>query len=553
MVVHKYLYVRSPRRCRMSDAPLPQTFGYLYTSYAYKPAETAPPTDEASGNAGRACSLNSFRMGEATPMTIQIGTLGLDTLGSLPAEQRPLVDPRDLRSTVLHVGLGAFHRAHQAVYTEAAAAAAGIAWGIAGVAPGSAATVEGLRAQDNLYTVTDLAPAGSSTRVVAAHSEALQMGPDAGRVRQLLESPELTTVTLTITEKGYHRRGDTGGLDLNSGAVADDLAATATDEHPKTVIGVIAAGLVARHRAGGAPITVVSCDNMTGNGAATGRVVREFLSASSWADREGVLAWLDGSVGFPSTVVDRIVPVTTEDDRATAAAALGVVDRVPVIGEPYRQWVLEKSFTAPRPAWELAGAGFVDDVAPYQLMKLRLLNGSHSAMAYLGLAAGCRTVAEVLGTTWGERLVRRLAAEVTPSLPGDLDIPAYTNALIARFSNPSMRDQLRRIGSDGSLKIGERWLGVIRQLGQPATPVLTTALAGWINATRTSGDGGQLFGTTDPAAEALDRCWRESSTPADVVAGCLRTVGAPDLADDAELVRAVAAQVPAIHAGSIDI
>ena len=138
-----------------------------------------------------------------------------------------------------------------------------------------------------------------------------------------------------------------------------------------------------------------------------------------------MLAWLDGSVGFPSTVVDRIVPVTTEDDRATAAAALGVVDRVPVIGEPYRQWVLENSFTAPRPAWELAGAGFVDDVAPYQLMKLRLLNGSHSAMAYLGLAAGCRTVAEVLGTTWGERLVRRLAAEVAPSLPGDLDIPAY--------------------------------------------------------------------------------------------------------------------------------
>lgn len=486
-------------------------------------------------------------------MTILTGTLGLDTLGSLPDEQRPLVDPRELRSTVLHIGLGAFHRAHQAVYTEAAAAASGAAWGIAGVAPGSAATVEGLRAQDNLYTVTDLAPGGSSTRVIAALSEALQMGPDADRVRHLLQSPELTTVTLTITEKGYHRRGDTGGLDLNSVAVANDLAASAADQNPTTVIGVIAAGLVARHRAGGAPITVVSCDNMTGNGAATGRVVREFIAASSWADREGVLTWLDRSVGFPSTVVDRIVPVTTDDDRAAAATALGVVDRVPVIGEPYRQWVLENSFTAPRPAWELAGAGFVDDVAPYQLMKLRLLNGSHSAMAYLGLAAGCSTVAEVLGTNWGERLVRRLAAEVAPSLPGDLDISAYTDALVARFSNPSMRDQLRRIGSDGSLKIGERWLGVIRQLGPQATPVLTTALAGWLNATRPAGDGGQLFGTTDPAAEALAACWRERSAQVDVVAHCLRIVGAPDLADDAELVRVVAAQLPAIRSGSIDI
>ena len=282
-------------------------------------------------------------------------------------------------------------------------------------------------------------------------------------------------------------------------------------------------------------------------------MVREFIAASSWSDREGVLAWLDRSVGFPSTVVDRIVPVTTDDDRAAAAAALGVVDRVPVIGEPYRQWVLENSFTAPRPAWELAGAGFVDDVAPYQLMKLRLLNGSHSAMAYLGLAAGCRTVAEVLGTNWGERLVRRLAAEVAPSLPGDLDIPAYTDALVARFSNRSMRDQLRRIGSDGSLKVGERWLGVIRQLGPKATPVLTTALASWLNATRPAGDGGQLFGTTDPAAEALAGCWRESSAPVDVVARCLRIVGASDLADDAELVRVVAAQLPAIRSGSIDI
>jgi fructuronate reductase len=479
--------------------------------------------------------------------------LGLATIGALPADQRPLVDPRELRSTILHVGLGAFHRAHQAVYTEVAAAAAGIGWGIAGVAPGSAATVVGLRAQDNLYSVTELAPAGTSTRVVAAFTEALRLGPDAARVQRLLASPELTTVTLTITEKGYHRRGDTGGLDLTSSAITNDLARTSSDDDPQTVIGALAGGLVARRRAGGGPISLVSCDNMTRNGSATRRVIREFLAASSWPDRDAVLSWLDESVGFPSTVVDRIVPVTTDEDRLAVAAALGVADRVPVVGEPYRQWVLQDTFTARRPAWELAGAAFVDDVAPYQLMKLRLLNGSHSAMAYLGLAAGCRTVADVLASTWGERLVRGLAAEVAPSLPGDLDVPAYTDALVARFANRSMRDLLSRIGCDGSLKIGERWLGAIREIGPQATPVLTLALAGWVNATRPASGGGQLFGTSDPAADALAACWRAGRAPVDVVADLLRTAGAPDLADDPELARAVAVRLPAVQAGSIDI
>ncbi|WP_111766997.1 mannitol dehydrogenase family protein [Nakamurella deserti] len=479
--------------------------------------------------------------------------LGLAALSALTTAQRPLVDPRELRSRVLHIGLGAFQRAHQAVYTEAATAAAGVGWGIAGVAPGSAATVEGLRAQDNLYSVTDLAPDGASTRVVAAFTEALRLQPDADRVRALFTSDDLTTVTLTITEKGYHRRGDTGGLDLTSAAIAEDLARTADDRSAHTVVGALAAGLVARYRAGGAPIDIVSCDNMTANGAATARAVREFLTASSFADRDAVLAWSQTSVGFPNTVVDRIVPTTTDDDRTAVAAALGVTDRIPVVGEPYRQWVLEDSFAAPRPAWELAGAGFVDDVAPYQLMKLRMLNGSHSAMAYLGLAAGCRTVADVLSTSWGEKLVRGLAAEVAPTLPGALDVPAYTDALVARFSNPSMRDQLRRIGCDGSLKVGERWFGVLRRLGASGAPVLTLALAGWVNATRPAADGGQWFGTTDPAGTALAENWRDADDPVAVVAALLRTAGADDLAGDAELVRTVAALLPAVQAGRIDL
>ncbi len=227
---------------------------------------------------------------------------------------------------------------------------------------------------------------------------------------------------------------------------------------------------------------------------------------------------MSASVAFPATVVDRIVPATTDDDRDAAAAALGVRDEMAVVGEPYRQWVLEDSFTGPRPPWELDGALFVADVAPYQLMKLRLLNGSHSALAYLGLAAGCSSITEVLHTGWGERLVRALAAEVGPTLPDvGLDEAKYTDDLVDRFSNPAMRDQLRRIGSDGSLKIGERWLGALRTLRADgaATPVLELALAGWVNATRPADAGGQQFGTSDPAAAALAAHWRTSAEPGD--------------------------------------
>ena len=262
------------------------------------------------------------------------------------------------------------------------------------------------------------------------------------------------------------------------------------------------------------------------------------------------------AVAFPATVVDRIVPATTDADRDAASAALGVRDEMAVVGEPYRQWVLEDSFTAPRPPWELDGALFVADVAPYQLMKLRLLNGSHSALAYLGLAAGCRSITEVLHTEWGERLVRRLAAEVSPTLPDvGLDEAKYTDDLVDRFSNPAMRDQLRRIGSDGSLKIGERWLGALRELRATgtSTPVLELALAGWVNATRPGDTGGQQFDTSDPAAAALAGHWQTSTAPAELVAALLREVGAADLADDHHLTTSIAQRLPAVAAGQIDI
>ncbi|WP_052864457.1 mannitol dehydrogenase family protein [Streptomyces niger] len=482
--------------------------------------------------------------------------LNLAALSRVPEHLRPPVDPRELRPRIVHFGLGAFHRAHQARYTENAACRSGEPWGIAAVAPRSDGTAAELRAQDCLYSLTELRPAHTVTRVSGAVVEALGMRPAAARLDALLTAPDVSVLTLTITEKGYHRRADTGALDTAAPAIAADLAAAADPAALTTVIGRIAAGLAARMRAGGAPVTVVSCDNMAANGAALGRVVRDFVAAAPWPDRQAVLDWMAASVAFPSTIVDRIVPATTEADRQAARAALGVHDALPVVGEPYRQWVLEDAFAGPRPPWQLDGALFVPDVGPYQLTKLRLLNGCHSALAHLGAAAGLTTVADAMATGWGERLVRSLCAEVAPTLPaGGPDPAGYADDLVERFGNPGVRHLLRQIGSDGSLKIPERWLDALRTLraGSTATPVLELALAAWANATRLTDDGGQLFGTTDPAAPALGRCWQDGRGPEDTVRRLLGTLGAADLADDAGLVGAVAARLPALRAGRIEI
>lgn len=471
-------------------------------------------------------------------------------LAGLAPALRPAVDPRDLRARVVHFGLGAFHRAHQAVYTEHAAARSGEPWGIAAVAPRSAETARALRAQDCLYSLAELRPEGEVRRVVGSVVAALAMGPDAEAVDALLADPDVTVVTLTVTEKGYHRSPATGGLDLTAAPVAADLAAP-PDGPLTTVVGRLAAGLAARTRADAPPLTVVSCDNMADNGAVLGRVVRDFVRASAWPDRETVLERLASAVSFPATVVDRIVPATGEGDLAAARAALGVRDALPVSGEPYRQWVLEDSFAAPRPRWETDGALFVPDVAPYQLTKLRLLNGSHSLLAHLGLAAGHGTVADAMATGWGETAVRALCAEVAPTLPaGGPDPARYAGDLVVRFRNPAMRHLLRQIGSDASLKITERWLPALRALRArgTATPVLELALAAWAYGTRPGGPA-----LPDPAAGALAACWDRAGRPADTVRALLCRVGAADLAEDTALTGAVADRLPALRAGRVEL
>jgi fructuronate reductase len=491
--------------------------------------------------------------------------LDLSTLASVPRDLQPRTDPRELRPRIVHIGLGAFTRAHQSVYTEGAAAASGGGWGIVAVEPRDLAAAPRLAAQDGLFSVTTLGARERRTRVVGSVVGALGMTQDAERVAGLLTDPDVTVVTTTITEKGYYRVPGNGALDTRQPDVAADLAATRTPGAPPatTVVGRVAELLAQRYRAGGAPLSVVSCDNMARNGRALERVVRDFVAHAGWADGEAVLAWMAASIAFPQTIVDRIVPAVTDEVRDHAADALGVRDAMAVAGEEYRQWVLEDAFAAPRPDWEADGAQVVPDIAPYQLMKLRMLNGSHSALAYLGLATGRETVADAMRAPWGEDLVRSLCAEVAPTLPATTTRPAdYAETLVERFANPSIAHRLRQIGSDGSLKVVERWLEPLRALRATGarTPVLELALAAWAHATR-PGPGteplpAQRFGTLDPAAATLAAAWDGATGPAGTrtaVAALLRTVGADDLAAQDDLVGAVAERVPAVAAGSIDL
>jgi len=376
--------------------------------------------------------------------------LGLGTLDRLPETARPLIDPATTEVGVLHLGLGVFHRGHQVGYTEEAMAATGdTRWGICAAGIRSRATVDALAAQDGLFAVLvrDGRPEPVELRVYGALRETL-LGAE---VVERLADPRITVVTLTVTEKGY----------LPGSAVIEWLAE----------------GLRRRAAAGAGPVTVLSCDNLPRNGRVVGDAVR--------AAAGELRGWIEENVAFPSSMVDRIVPYVRPEDLEAAAAGLGVTDRAAVATEPFRQWVIEDRFAADRPAWERAGALIVPDVTPYELMKLRLLNGAHSLIAYLGLLHGCETIAEAVSRDDIAAAVRALMDEdVTPTLPvpEGFDLEAYKRSLMARFANPALRHQTTKVAEDGSLKLPLRLVTVLRErLAAGATPAhAALAIAAWM-------------------------------------------------------------------------
>ncbi|GAA4536860.1 mannitol dehydrogenase family protein [Pseudonocardia xishanensis] len=346
---------------------------------------------------------------------------------------------------IVHLGLGNFHRAHQAVYTARALAAQDGDWGILGVASRSAAVVDALRAQELRYSVLEVSPEGSSVHVPAVHTGALVAAQDPEAVVAAIA--EARIVSLTVTEHGYTIDPRTGGL---------DHAALRADPH--ATLNLVVRGLQRRARTHGRPVTVLSCDNLVENGATTARLVGELAAALPGPERAELESYL-GSVTFPNSMVDRIVPATTDAYRAEASRLLGVRDEIPVPAEPFSMWVVEDAFAAGRPAWEHGGVRFTADVSPYELCKVRLLNGTHSLIAYLGALAGCDTIPQS-----SARPAIRAAADAvlredylpTVPVPADVDVEDYIAQLFTRWSNSALGHRTRQVGSDGSVKLAQR-------------------------------------------------------------------------------------------------
>jgi mannitol 2-dehydrogenase len=379
------------------------------------------------------------------------------------AVQVPAYDRAGLTAGIVHFGVGSFHRAHQALIIDDLLNQ-GLArdWAICGVGvmPSDAAMRDALMAQDGLYTLVVKHPDGRlEARVVGSIIEYLYAPDNVEAVIERMADPDIRIVSLTVTEGGYNIHPVSGEFDLSNPMVRADLAPGAS---PATVFGITVEALRRRRKRGIDPFTVMSCDNLQDNGAVARRTFVAFATAK---DAE-LGQWIDSAVKFPSSMVDRITPVTTDEDRAQIAESFGIDDRWPVVCEPFLQWVLEDSFTNGRPPYESTLTQMVSDVAPYELMKLRLLNASHQGLCYFGYLMGYRLVHDAAADPLISGFLRAyMDREATPTLkplPG-IDLEGYKTQLIERFSNPGVRDTVARLCNESSDRIPKWLLPVVRE------------------------------------------------------------------------------------------
>ncbi|WP_326524863.1 mannitol dehydrogenase family protein [Sphingomonas sp.] len=413
------------------------------------------------------------------------GRLSAATLDKLPGDvARPGYDPAAHGVGIVHLGIGAFHRAHQAAYVDDVLAAYGGDWRILGVSLRSPGVRDQLAPQDGLYTLIERDADGDRPRVIGAVAGVIVAREEAEAAIAAIADPATHIVSLTVTEKGYCHDPATGRLDAANPAIVADLASGM----PMSAIGLIAAGLARRRIGGAGPVTLLSCDNLPHNGAVLAAVLADYLALADPA----LADWVAANVRCPATMIDRIVPATTDADRDALAARLGARDEGMVKAERFTQWVIEDDFAGPRPRLEDVGVQFVADVRPFELAKLRMLNGAHSTIAYLGLAAGHETVDRAVADpairATAERLMRAEAAPTLPPVAG-LDPDAYAADLLDRFANPALGHRLIQIAMDGSQKLPQRLLGTIvdcRRLGiHPAAAV--RGVAGWMAHVRRQG------------------------------------------------------------------
>jgi fructuronate reductase len=437
-----------------------------------------------------------------------------DTLSRLPAAvRRPGFDPRDLTTGIVHIGVGAFHRAHQAFYTEPLLAR-DPSWGTLGISLRHPDTRDALEPQDWLYTLAERDTDGERLSVMGTLTGVLVAPEDPRQTVARLADPAIRIVTITVTEKGYFRNAASGALEAADASIRRDLAQPDT---PATLPGLIVAALKLRRAAGIPPFTVLSCDNLPANGAATRRVLTEYAALLE----PGLARFIEREVSCLASVLDRIVPATTDADRAHIFERLGVEDAWPVVAERFSQWVIEDRFPLGRPAWEKTGATLVADVAPYAAMKLRLLNGSHSTIAYLGQLAGWRTVADAMAepalVAHIEALIRELATTLDVA-PG-MDVAAHRAALVARFANPALQHLTGQIAMDGSQKMPQRLFApaLDRLAAGKAARRIALGAAAWLRYLQGSAENGETLQISDPLTDRLAKTARAARDHASLV------------------------------------
>ncbi len=424
-------------------------------------------------------------------------------LSRLPATvHAPGFDPARVAPGIVHLGLGGFSRAHLARYTHDLMAldAASLSFGIigAGLLPGDRRMAESLTPQDSLYTLSERVGANETVTVIGSLAGCLFAGEDSSPLLTAIDDPAIRIVSLTVTENGYCLNRATKQLDPDHALIRADLAEPL---RPHSAVGVIVEAYRRRRAAAAVPFTALSCDNIQHNGT----VLRDAVLALARLRDPGLADWIAASASFPSTMVDRITPVTTPDDVAELERRHGLLDRWPVVCETFRQWVIEDRFVAGRPAWERVGAQFVDDVAPYEFMKLRLLNASHLAIAGLGRLAGAVTVDEAMALPSMTRFMAALMdRETGPTLlpvPG-IDLVAYKAELIARFANTAIKDTVERVNTDAPLNV---LVDPIRDRLRDDQPVslLALALAAWLRRVRGEDEQGGAIDVRHPLAPQL--------------------------------------------------
>jgi len=474
--------------------------------------------------------------------------LNAATVGSLSGDVAvPTYDRAQVSTGIVHFGVGGFHRAHEAMYVDRLLNAGGASsWGICGVGvlPGDKGMKDALEGQDCLYTLVIKHPDGAlEPRVVGSIVEYLFAPDDPDAVIEKMASAATRIVSLTVTEGGYNVHPVTGRFNEHDAGVAHDLE---PDAVPTTVFGLVTEALARRRDRGLAPFTVMSCDNIAGNGD----VARAMFSAFARLRDPDLGEWVEHNVPFPNSMVDRITPVTSEQDRAVLAERFGVEDAWPVVCEPFTQWVLEDAFAAGRPPLQDAGVQLVDDVEPYELMKLRLLNASHQALCYLGYLSGYRYAHEVCqDPLFSSFLLAYMDREATPTLPPvpGVDLSDYKHTLIERFANPEVRDTLARLCAESSDRIPKWLLPVVRAQLASGGEIERAALvvAAWARYAEGVDEAGEAIQVVDRLRDELTAAaGRQRQDPTAFIAN-RELFG--DLIDDERFVAAYTCSLRSLH------